>query len=64
MDQLLVDCGDAEVAPGDEVVLLGAQGTERITAEELAGHLGTIGYEIVTGINRAPERTRCAIADS
>jgi alanine racemase len=50
MDQLLVDCADAEVAPGDEVVLLGAQGDERITAEELAGHLGTIGYEVVTAI--------------
>ena len=50
MDQLLVDCGDAEVAPGDEVVLIGAQGDERITAEELAGHTRTIGYEIVTSI--------------
>ena len=38
MDQLLVDCGDAEVAPGDEVVLIGAQGDERITAEEILRH--------------------------
>ena len=50
MDQLLVDCGDAEVASGDEVVLIGAQGDERITAEELAGRTRTIGYEIVTSI--------------
>jgi alanine racemase len=50
MDQLLVDCGDAEVTPGDEVVLIGEQGDERITAEELAGHTRTIGYEIVTSI--------------
>ena len=56
MDQLLVDCGDAEVAPGDEVVLLGAQGAERVTAEELAGHLGTIGYEIVTAISERVPR--------
>jgi alanine racemase len=51
MDQLLVDCGDEEVAPGDEVVLLGEQGGERITAEELAEIAGTIGYEIVTGVS-------------
>jgi alanine racemase len=50
MDQLIVDCGDAAVAPGDEVVLIGAQGDERITAEELAAQTRTIGYEIVTSI--------------
>ncbi len=56
MDQLLVDCGEVEVAPGDEVVLLGAQGGERITAEELAEHAGTIGYEIVTSISERVPR--------
>ena len=56
MDQLLVDCGDDEIAPGDEVVLIGEQGGERITAEELAGHLGTIGYEIVTAISERVPR--------
>jgi alanine racemase len=50
MDQLIVDCGDAQVAPGDEVVLIGSQDDERITADELAGHARTIGYEIVTSI--------------
>jgi alanine racemase len=50
MDQLIVDCGDAAVAPGDAVVLIGAQGDERITAEELASHTRTIGYEVVTSI--------------
>ncbi len=48
MDQLLVDCGGLEVAPDDDVVLLGAQGDERVDAWELAGYAGTIGYEIVT----------------
>jgi alanine racemase len=38
------------VAVGDEVVLLGAQGGERVTPEEWADRLGTIGYEIVCGI--------------
>jgi alanine racemase len=50
MDHILVDCGDDDVAVGDEVVLIGAAGSERITAEELASHVGTIGYEIVTAI--------------
>jgi alanine racemase len=56
MDQILVDCGDDPVQAGDEVVLLGAQGSERITAEELAGHVGTIGYEIVTAIGERVPR--------
>lgn len=56
MDQLLVDCGEHEVAPGDEVVLLGAQGDERITAEELADRAGTISYEIVTAISERVPR--------
>ena len=50
MDQILVDCGDAEVAPGDEVVLIGAQGDERITADELAERAGTIARAVATGI--------------
>ncbi len=56
MDQLLVDCGDADVAPGDEVVLIGAQGDERITADELAGRAGTIARAIATGIGRRVPR--------
>ncbi len=35
----------------DEVVLLGTQGDETITAEEIAGHIDTINYEITTRIN-------------
>lgn len=51
MDQLLVDCGpDSGVAPGDEVVLIGRQGDESVTAEEWATRLGTISYEIVSRI--------------
>ena len=50
MDQLMVDCGDDPVRPGDEVVLIGGQGSERITPEEWAERLGTIGYEVVCGI--------------
>ncbi len=59
MDQLLVDCERDPVAPGDEVVLIGRQGDERITAEELADLIGTIGYEIATAISeRVPREYR------
>jgi alanine racemase len=51
MDQVMVDCGpDAAVAPGDEVVLIGRQGDEEITATEWAERLDTISYEVLCGI--------------
>jgi alanine racemase len=50
MDQLMVDCGDDRVEVGDEVVLIGRQGDEEITAEEWAVRLDTIAYEVVCGI--------------
>jgi alanine racemase len=52
MDQLLVDCGPgADVAPGDEVVLIGRQGGEEVGAWEWATATGTIAYEVVCGIS-------------
>ncbi|GAC1314806.1 MAG: alanine racemase [Acidimicrobiales bacterium] len=51
MDQITVDCGDDEVRPGDEVVLIGRQGPASIGAWEWAERLGTIAYEIVCGIS-------------
>ena len=56
MDQILVDCGKLDVAPGDEVVVIGRQGDEEITVEELAGRAGTIGYEIVSRIGERVPR--------
>lgn len=52
MDQIVVDISalPAPVKPGDPVVLIGQDGTERITVEELADLAGTIPYEILTGI--------------
>jgi alanine racemase len=51
MDQLMVDCGPgADVEVGEPVVLLGAQGDERITPDEWAERLGTISYEVVCAI--------------
>jgi alanine racemase len=57
MDQLLVDLGDTPAEPDDEVVLIGRQGEEEITAVEWAERLGTISYEIVTGIGARVPRT-------
>ena len=56
MDQLTVDLGpESGDAVGAPVVVLGTQGGERITAEELAGRRGTINYEITCAIGpRAP----------
>jgi alanine racemase len=62
MDQLMVDCGpDSTVEAGDEVVLLGTQGDEVITAEDWAQRLGTISYEVLCGIGpRVPRRVHGA----
>ena len=51
MDQFLVDCGDLDVTVGDQVVLIGRQGDEQITADDWARLLGTINYEVVCGIS-------------
>ncbi len=51
MDQLMVNCGEIDVKIGDQAVLLGAQGDEVISANEIATRLDTIGYEIVCGVS-------------
>jgi alanine racemase len=59
MDQLIVDCGDEAVEPGDEVVLFGRQGNQEIRVEEVAGWAGTIGYEMVCSVSaRVPREYR------
>jgi alanine racemase len=51
MDQTMLDVTHIpNVRQGDEVVLIGEQGEERITAEEVAAQLGTINYEVVSEI--------------
>jgi alanine racemase len=52
MDQIIVDCGDDPVAPGDIVTLFGSGLDGSPTATEWAELLGTIDYEIVTGMYR------------
>ena len=52
MDQLMVDCGPgADVKAGDEVVLIGRQGDDEVTAWEWAERLGTIAYEVTCGLS-------------
>ncbi len=52
MDNLTIDLGpETEVEPGDEAVLIGAQGDEAILAEEVARRLDTINYEVTCGIS-------------
>jgi alanine racemase len=53
MDQMLIDVTElaSGVGEGDPVVLIGGQGDECITADELAATLGTIHYEVVTAIS-------------
>jgi alanine racemase len=51
MDQAMIDVtGIPGVRQGDEVVLIGRQGEDCITAEEVATRLGTINYEVVSAI--------------
>jgi alanine racemase len=48
MDQLLFDVSSVpDVALGDTITLMGSDGSERITADDLAGWAGTISYEIL-----------------
>ena len=58
MDNITIDLGpETEVEPGDEAVLIGAQGEDRIYAEEVAARLDTINYEVTCAISaRVPRR--------
>ena len=51
MDQFMVDIGCDSAWNEDEVVLVGTSGAEKITVEDVALAAGTIGYEILTGLN-------------
>jgi len=57
MDQLVIDFGDEPVAEGEEVVLFGPGDEGEATAQEWGEELGTISYEIVTGIGARVPRS-------
>lgn len=53
MDQFMVACDD-EVRPGDEVILMGKQGEEEITVDEVSATAETIPHEIMCDLKRIP----------
>lgn len=56
MDMLTVDVTGMEVFPGDDAVILGSQGDDRIDAREMAATIGTIPWEIVCRVGGRIER--------
>jgi alanine racemase len=56
MDALTVDVTGLDVNPGDEVVLIGRQGDEDITAREIAASIGAIPWEIVCRLGARIDR--------
>ena len=63
MDSITIDVTGLEVTPGDEVVLLGAQGGERIDAGEVAAAVGTVPHEILCRTGSRVARTYEAAPD-
>jgi alanine racemase len=60
MNVLMVDVTDVpDVRDGDVVTLIGSDGAERVTAEELAENAGTINYEILARLS--PLLPRCVV---
>jgi alanine racemase len=56
MDMLMADVSGLDVSPGDEVVIIGSQGNDRIDVREMAAQIGTIPYEILCRIGSRIER--------
>jgi alanine racemase len=58
MDNLTIDLGASpSAAVGDRVTIIGRDGAERQTAEQLARRIETISYEVLCGISgRVPRR--------
>src|SRR5436190_1455018 len=60
MDLVTIDVTDIDAALGDEVVLLGKQGSDEIAVEELAAKLDTISYEVFCNISARVPRVHHA----
>ncbi len=56
MDMMMVDVTDVEVEPGDEVVIVGQQGAERLDMREIAATIGAIPWELLCRIGSRIER--------
>ncbi|NUN70525.1 MAG: alanine racemase [Bacteroidetes bacterium] len=51
MDQIMVDTGSDKVKVGDDVVLIGSSGSQRITGWDIAAAAGTIPYEVTCAVS-------------
>ena len=56
MDMLMADVTGMGISPGDEVVIIGPQGNDRIDAREMAASIGTIPWEVVCRVGSRIER--------
>ncbi|MBI2834492.1 MAG: alanine racemase [Acidobacteria bacterium] len=56
MDMIAIDVTDTDAEPGDEVVILGDQGNDRIDVREMAAIIGTIPYEVLCRVGARIER--------
>jgi alanine racemase len=56
MDMLMADVTGLDVVPGDEVVIIGSQGDDRIDVREMAATIGTIPWEVVCRVGARIER--------
>ncbi len=56
MDMITIDVTGTDVSPGDDVVLIGRQGSEEITARELAAQIGSIPWEVMCRLGSRVER--------
>jgi alanine racemase len=56
MDMIAVDVTGLNVVPGDDVVLIGRQGEDEITAREVAAWIGSIPWEVVCRLGARVER--------
>jgi alanine racemase len=56
MDMLTVDVTGLDVSPGDEVVFIGQQDRDEITAREMAAAIGAIPWEVICRLGSRIER--------
>jgi alanine racemase len=56
MDMLMADVAGMQVSPGDDVVIIGSQGADRIDVREMAAAIGTIPWEVVCRVGTRIER--------
>jgi alanine racemase len=56
MDMMMIDVTDVDVEPGDEVVIVGQQGAERLDMREIAATIGAIPWELLCRIGSRIER--------